>query len=134
MDRPAENASINMTSCYDTDLDINAPIFHMNSSWTYIHSRLETMIVYIVDPHTGMLTMIRFLLDTGSSHSFIKIEGVERYNLPVVERRVIGLQPFGGPVDVRLRDIVKLRFSARSHIDSPKVEKEVNLIAVSDIL
>lgn len=36
-------------------------------------------------------------------------------------------------MDVRLRDIVKLRFSARAHVDSPAVEREVNLIAVSDI-
>ena len=91
------------------------------------------MIVYILDPTTETRYRVRFLLDTGSSHSFICIEEAERYHLPTVEKRVIGLQPFGSPVDRRERNIVLLKFITKTSESAPEVEQEIKAIAVPRI-
>ena len=118
---------------FSDGLDFNIPVLQVRSSEFYLASRLETMIVSIIDPVTGVRYNIRFLLDTGSSHSFIKILGVENYHLTVVEKRVIGIQPFGSPPDRRQRDVVSLKFFAKKHPDAAETEHEIKLIAVPHI-
>lgn len=98
-----------------------------------LSSRLESMSVKLIDPHTGNPYSVRLLLDTGSSHSFICIVAAEKYHLPVLEKRVIGLQPFGGPVDIRERNIVALKFVSKTHETAPEVEKEIKVITVPRI-
>ena len=128
-----EDVNSNMTTAYGDGLNLNSPVLQVRSSEFYISSRLETMIGYIVDPVTKESFRIRFLLDTGSSHSFIKTQGVEKYNLSIIERRLIGLQPFGCPVDTCLRDIVSLTFTAKSHSEGAETVEKIKLISVPQI-
>ena len=124
---------LNDTIGSDDGLSYNSPVLQVRTLEIRMSSRLETMIVHLIDPTTGVQYRVRFLLDTGSSHSFIRILDVKKYHLPVLERRVIGLQPFGSPVDTRERDVVSLKFVAKTHPSATDVEKEIKVISVPRI-
>ena len=131
--RPEDGIDLDDTIGSDDGLDLNSPVLQVRTSEPQLFSRLESMVVYLVDSTTGTRYRIRFLLDTGSTLSFITIQEASKYHLPVVDRRVIGLQPFGSPIDIRERDIVLLKFKAKKHASAPEVEMEIRAIAVPRI-
>ena len=91
------------------------------------------MIVYFEDPVSSMEMKFRLLLDTGSSHSFIKISDLNRYCLPVIGQFKIGLQPFGSPVEIKDREVALLKVKVKSLTCNVSKDFEIKVIAVPQI-
>lgn len=130
---PEHGLDLNETFGSEDGLDFNSPVLQVSMGTIHLSSRLESMMVLLFDPETQCKDKGRVLLDTGSSHSFISMEKAAEYHLPVLERRVIGLKPFGRPVDTRMRDIVSLRIISRADWLAPWVGREITLITVPSI-
>ena len=75
---------------------------------------------------------LRLLLDTGSNHSFIGIDSVSKFHLPVLSTHRIALQPFGSPVEIRERNICLLDINIESH-SGPSRNLKLKVIAVPQI-
>ena len=105
----------------------------MLSSEPLAITRLETIVVSILNPKTDEICKVRLLLDTGSSHSFIQSFDVERLGLTVVDRRKIGVQPFGSSVDVRERNIISVQIIYQLHESQCNKIIDIKVIAVPTI-
>ena len=123
------NVDLNQTVGSDDGLDVNTSVFQTVDPFSL--SRLETMIGFTKNLSTNKLIKIRFLMDTGSSHSFIHKSQANCLALPIVDSLTIGIQPFGSPVDSCIRDIVRLEFGSKQ--SNSLDEFSVKLIAVDSI-
>ena len=124
---------LNETIDSEYDFDTHSLIFQMNLFHQIVSSRLESMIVYFTPPQSHNEIKLRLLLDTGSTHSFIKISNLEKYNLPIFEKFRIALQPFGCPVDIQDRAITSIKLKIRSPKSGLCKNIEIKVIAVPKI-
>ena len=56
--------------------------------------RLKTLIIWLVNPKTGVREGLRVLLDSGSSHSFITLEWITKFKLRQLGMRNVNIKTF----------------------------------------
>ena len=114
-------------------MDFHSLVFQTTTADQIVSSRLESMIVYFTPPETNVEIKLRLLLDTGSTHSFIRIADLEKYNLPISGQFLISLQPFGSPIDTQKRSIAVMNIKIKSPNTDNYRDLAVKVIAVPKI-
>ena len=124
---------MNETIGSDDGLDFHSSIFQIHTSDPIVSSRLESLIAYIPVPELDTDVKIRLLLDTGSTHSFIRSATLKEYSLPICGKFKIALQPFGSPVDVKEREVAILKLFLKSRKTGKDTSLEMKVISVPQI-
>ena len=75
----------------------------------HAHRRLKTMIVWLVNPRTGVREGLRVLLDSGSSHSFIAMGWITKLELRQCGTCNVNIKAFGQDNNRQVATVVEAK-------------------------
>lgn len=93
-------------------------------------NRLSTLLVWVEDPVSKLLYVLRCMLDTGASHTYIRSRIARLLNLKLIEKRRAQISSFG-KTEIKDCDIVQA--TVHGCRDSSRESMEMTLIAVDKL-